>query len=85
MSIDKSLKRTGGMNRTRSVMTRAERIEKMMENGSYKADQSPFGIPKTRVVKVVLRKKAKKEAAAEGATPAAGGDAKAADAKGGKK
>jgi small basic protein (TIGR04137 family) len=66
MSIDKSLKRKGGMNRTRSVMTRAERIEKMMENGSFKAEQSPFGIPKTIVTKVVLRKKAKKEAAAEG-------------------
>ncbi len=65
MSIDKSLKRKGGMNRTRSVMTRAERIGKMMENGTYQADQSPFGIPKTRVIKVVLRKKAKKEAAAD--------------------
>ncbi len=66
MSIDKSLKRKGGMKRTRCVMTRAERIEKMMENGSFKADQSPFGIPKTIVTKVVLRKKVKKEAAAEG-------------------
>lgn len=75
MSIDKSLKRKGGMNRTRCVMTRAERIEKMLENGSFKADQSPFGIPKTRVVKVVLRKKAKKEATAEG--DAAAKDAKA--------
>ena len=76
MSIDKSLKRKGGMGRQRSVMTRAERIEKMMENGSYAADRSPFGIPKTRVVKVVLRKKAKKEATDE---PAAGDkkDAKA--------
>jgi small basic protein (TIGR04137 family) len=80
MSIDKSLKRKGGMNRTRSVMTRAERIEKMMENGSYKADQSPFGIPKTRVVKVVLRKKAKKEATGDAATATP-----AAEAKGGKK
>jgi small basic protein (TIGR04137 family) len=67
MSIDKSLKRKGGMNRTRCVMTRAERIEKMMENGAFKADQSPFGIPKTRVVKVVLRKKAKKEATGDAA------------------
>ncbi|MFO0800006.1 MAG: small basic protein [Gemmataceae bacterium] len=66
MSIDKSLKRKGGMKRTRCVMTRAERIEKMMENGTFKAEQSPFGIPKTIVTKVVLRKKAKKEAAAEG-------------------
>ncbi|MBN9519987.1 small basic protein [bacterium] len=74
MSIDKSLKRKGGMNRTRCVMTRAERIEKMLENGAFKADQSPFGIPKTRVTKVVLKKKAKKEAA-EGEA-ATGKDAK---------
>jgi small basic protein (TIGR04137 family) len=79
MSIDKSLKRKGGMNRTRSVMTRAERIEKMMENGAFAEGRSPFGIPKTRVVKVVLRKKAKKEATAD----AAADDKK--DAKGGKK
>lgn len=72
MSIDKSLKRKGGMKRTRCVMTRAERIEKMMENGTFKAEQSPFGIPKTIVTKVVLRKKAKKEAAGD----AAAGDGK---------
>ncbi len=79
MSIDKSLKRKGGMGRQRSVMTRAERIEKMMENGTYVADRSPFGIPKTRVVKIVLRKKAKKEATDD----AAAGDKK--DAKAGAK
>jgi len=67
MSIDKSLKRKGGMNRTRCVMTRAEWIEKMMESGSFKAEQSPFGIPKTIVTKVVLRKKVKKEAAGDAA------------------
>lgn len=79
MSIDKSLKRKGGMNRTRCVLKRSERIEKMLENGTFKAEQSPFGLPKTRVVKVVLRKKAKKEATADGAAaPAeAGKDAKA--------
>lgn len=78
MSIDKSLKRKGGMGRTRCVLKRSERIEKMLENGTFKADQSPFGIPKTRVTKVVLRKKAKKEAT-EGDAAAAGDkkDAKA--------
>lgn len=79
MSIDKSLKRKGGMGRTRCVMKRSERIEKMLESGTFKVEQSPFGIPKTRVVKVVLKKKAKKEA-----TEDAPADAKK-DAKGGKK
>jgi small basic protein (TIGR04137 family) len=80
MSIDKSLKRKGGMSKQRCVLTRAERIAKMMENGQFGADRSPFGLPKTRVQKVVLKKKAKKEAtegaegaaAAPGATPVAG-------------
>jgi small basic protein (TIGR04137 family) len=79
MSIDKSLKRKGGMGRTRCVMKRSERIEKMLENGTFAADRSPFGLPKTRVTKVVLKKKAKKEATDD----AAAGDKK--DAKGGKK
>ena len=88
MSIDKSLKRKGGMARQRSVLTRAERIAKMMENGKWADGQSPFGLPKTRVQKIVLKKKAKKEAgegeaAAAGATPAAGAAAAAKPAAGG--
>lgn len=84
MSIDKSLKRKGTMAGTRCVLTRAERIAKMVENGTFKDGSSPYGLPKTRVQKVVLKKKAKKEAAegdaaaapAAGAKPAAGGAAK---------
>jgi small basic protein (TIGR04137 family) len=84
MSIDKSLKRKGGMAKTRCVLTRTERIAKMMENGQFAEGRSPFGLPKTRVKKVVLKKKVKKEAAegeagaagaAGAATPAAGGAA----------
>jgi len=71
MSIDKSLKRKGGMARTRCVLKRSERILKMMENGSFAADRSPFALPKTRVQKIVIKKKAKAEKAAEGAEGAA--------------
>jgi small basic protein (TIGR04137 family) len=67
MSIDKSLKRKGGLGRTRCVLTRTERIQKMIEEGKFAAGQSPFGLPKTRVQKIVLKKKVKKEAA-EGET-----------------
>ena len=82
MSIDKSLKRKGGMSKQRCVLTRAERIAKMLENGAYGADRSPYGLPKTRVQKVVLKKKVKKEAAeGDAATPAAAAPA----AKGGGK
>jgi small basic protein (TIGR04137 family) len=63
MSIDKSLKRKSGGTRNRCVLTRVERIQKMLEAGTFVAGQSPFGIPKTRVQKIVLKKKVKKEAA----------------------
>ena len=76
MSIDKSLKRKGGMARTRCVLKRTERIAKMLEDGKFAEGQSPFGLPKTRVQKIVLKKKAKKEAAEGEAEPAAKGGKK---------
>ena len=82
MSIDKSLKRRSGMGRTRCVMKRSERIAKMLEDGKFPADRSPYGLPKTRVVKVALKKKAKVEKAEGDAAVAA---APAKDAKGGGK
>jgi small basic protein (TIGR04137 family) len=77
MSIDKSLKRKGGMVRSRCVLTRAERIAKMIENGKWTDVSSPFGLPKTRVQKVVLKKKVKKEATEGGEAAAAPGAAAA--------
>ena len=76
MSIDKSLKRKAGLSRTRCVLTRAERIAKMLENGKFGAETSPYGLPKTRVQKVAIKKKVKKEAA-EGDAAAAGAKAPA--------
>jgi small basic protein (TIGR04137 family) len=72
MSIDKSLKRKAGLTKQRCVLTRAERIAKMLENGTFTEGRSPFGLPKTRVQKIVLKKKPKKEAV-EGAEPGAAG------------
>jgi small basic protein (TIGR04137 family) len=80
MSIDKSLKRKSGIVQVRSVLTRVERITKMKETDKWVDGMSPYGIPKTRVQKVML-KKPKKAKAAEGeeaAAPAAGGKAAAA-------
>lgn len=83
MSIDKSLKRKGGKAQVRCVLTRAERVLKMMGDGTWTEGRSPYGLPKTRVQKVVLKKRSKKEetaaAAASGTTstpPAAGAAAK---------
>lgn len=81
MSIDKSLKRKGAMGRTRCVLKRSERILKMMEDGRFPDDRSPFGLPKTRVQKIVLKKK-KSEKTAEG-DAAAGGTAATSAAGGG--
>ncbi len=88
MSIDKSLKRKGGMTRQRCVLTRTERIAKMVENGKWTDGQSPFGLPKTRVQKIVLKKKVKKEAVegdAAAAVPGAAAPAAAAKPAGGGK
>jgi small basic protein (TIGR04137 family) len=70
MSIDKSLKRKNQLVRQRSVLTRAERIKTMQEQEKWVEGRSPFGLPKVRVIKHVV-KKAKKEKVAEGAEGAA--------------
>ena len=75
MSIDKSLRRRNQLARARNVLTRGERIRVLQDEERWQEGRSPFGLPKVRVVKIVL-KKAKKEKAEEG-------DAK--DEKGGKK
>ena len=85
MSIDKSLKRRRGGSSNRSVLTRAERIKKLQDLEKWPDGRSPFGLPKVRVVKIVL-KKAKKEKAAEGdAAAAPGADAAKPAAEAGKK
>jgi small basic protein (TIGR04137 family) len=66
VTIDKSLKRKGRLARTRNVLRREERIAQMKNDETWKDAQSPFGLPKLRVVKLVVGKKKKKAAAAEG-------------------
>ena len=72
MSIDKSLRTKTGGTTHRSVMKRTERILKMMEDGKWTEGRSPIALPKTRVQKVVLKKKKEKAEGDEAATPAAG-------------
>ena len=62
MSIDQTLKRGSRLSRSRNVMTRDERIAKMIERGTFKPEEdTPFGLPKTRVAKAVAGKKKKKK------------------------
>lgn len=57
MSLDRSLKTAGSLIQHRSVLTRAERISKMTENGLFTDDSSPLGLPKVKSVKVAAKKK----------------------------
>jgi len=61
MTVDKSLKRKGRLSRSRNVLKRGERIEKLKADDRFEEDQSPFGLPKVRIAKVVVGKKKKKK------------------------
>ncbi|WP_417851552.1 small basic protein [Thalassoglobus sp.] len=61
MSVDKSLKGGGRLARSRNVLKRAERIEKLMELDRWIDNQSPYGLPKVRILKVATGKKKKKK------------------------
>ena len=59
MTIDKSLKIKKGVSRSRNVLTRVERIEKLQSQERWTDEASPLGLPKVRVYKIVLKKKKK--------------------------
>jgi small basic protein (TIGR04137 family) len=77
MTMDKSLKVRLGLVRSRSVLTRAERIERLKASDRWKEGDDPMGLPKVRVYKISMKKKKKKkeeegeEGAAAAAAPAA--------------
>ena len=67
MTMDRTLKVHGGLARTRSVLTRAERVAMLMDQGKFDAEaDSPFGLPKVKVRHSKAGTKTKKEAAPEG-------------------
>ncbi|NLE28438.1 MAG: small basic protein [Phycisphaerae bacterium] len=79
MSLDRSLKIQSGLTRSRSVLTRAERLKVLADEERWTESQSVFGLPKVRQRKSTLGKKVKEAAteSAEGAAaPAAKGGAK---------
>ncbi len=75
MSIDKSLRRKNSLERARNVLTRGERIKTLKDEERWQEGRSPYGLPKVRVHRIVI-KKAKK--AKEEEKPAAEGEAEAA-------
>jgi small basic protein (TIGR04137 family) len=83
MSLDSTLRSGAGLTGARSVLSRAERIARMVDEGKFDPTKDcPLGLPKTKVRHSKAGSKAKKaaaeEAAAEGAPAAEGAAAPAA-------
>jgi small basic protein (TIGR04137 family) len=79
MSLDPSLKSANALVRHRNVLTRAERLAKLAEDGKWDEKKSVFGLPKVAHRKVEAAKPVKVEAAegAEGAAATPGAPAAA--------
>jgi len=77
MSLDRTLKSKSALVRSRSVLTRAERIAKLEEEERWDASKSVFGLPKVAVLRRRVVKKAKADDAAKDSEQA---DSTAADA-----
>lgn len=80
MSLDRSLKSGSGLAQHRSVLTRAERITKMKNEGTFDAQGNPLGLPKTISPRLAVRKKVKVKKAEDGAEGEAAAPAAAAAA-----
>ncbi len=70
MTMDKSLRVRKALVRNRSVLTRAERIQRLLAMDRWEEGDSPLGLPKVRVQKITMKKK-KKQKKAEAAQAAA--------------
>ncbi|MBC8327264.1 MAG: small basic protein [Planctomycetes bacterium] len=69
MSIHKSLFIGGALATDRSVLTRRERLDRLVTEGRWSEDQdSVYGLPKVRTKFKVLTKKQKKAAVASDKT-----------------
>ena len=63
MSLDASLKSGSGLNRHRNVLTRAERLQKLLDAGRIDSpeDASVLGMPKVAHRKMAIGKKTPKK------------------------
>ncbi|MDB4756864.1 MAG: small basic protein [Pirellulaceae bacterium] len=59
MTIDKSLKIKAGSVSNRNVLTRAERMQKLVDEGKWTDESKVIGMPKVRVEKIAMKKKKK--------------------------
>ncbi len=69
MSVHRSLIPKNTLKRSRNVLTRAERVQKLKEEGRWREERSVFGLPKVSTLKKKKKSKAKKVVeGTEGAT-----------------
>lgn len=61
MSMDRSLKIKGALTRHRNVLSRAERVEKLLEEERWEDGDDVTGLPKVGHRKMHAAKKEKKE------------------------
>jgi small basic protein (TIGR04137 family) len=84
MTMDRTLKSHGGVAGTRSVLSRTQRIARLIDEGKFDpAANSPLGLPKVRVKHSkagTKTKKAAEEVSAAGIAPAEGAAAVEAEA-----
>jgi len=76
MTMDRTLRTRGGIGGTRSVMSRAERIQHLIDEGTFDPEKdSPLGLPKIKIKHSkagTKSKKAAEETPVEGAEPTEG-------------
>jgi small basic protein (TIGR04137 family) len=80
MSIDRSLKVTGALRRHRNVLSRAERIDALVEEERWTEGDSLLGLPKVAHRKVRAGKKEKAAPTTEVAAVEEGAEAAPAEA-----
>ena len=66
MSMDKSLKKAGGLARARNVLTRAERLAVLQEDERWKSEQGVYNLPKTKYRRLAPGQSGPKRQPAEG-------------------
>jgi small basic protein (TIGR04137 family) len=66
MSIDKSLKKAGGLARARNVLTRAERLALLQEDERWTPEKGVYNLPKTKFRRLAPGQSGPKRPASQG-------------------
>jgi len=61
MSLHPSLKTSSSGKKHRTVLKRFERLTALKEKGILKNDDSVFGMPKLKIIKIKVKKEVKEE------------------------